>query len=384
MIHILTIVGARPQFVKAAVVSRLIRSPLYNGKMRETLVHTGQHYDANMSDVFFDEMRIPAPDVNLGIGGGTHGKMTGEMLAGIEQLILERRPDIVLVYGDTNSTLAGALAASKLHVRVAHVEAGLRSYDKGMPEEQNRVVADHLSTWLLCPTRTAVENLAAEGIPEASRPASNAAGGTAIVGLVSPNAPLVTESGDVMLDASLYYRELGAKRPDADRISARLALDAPYRLLTLHRAENTDDQNRLTSIVRALNETSDRAIIFPVHPRTRKALASCGLSFAPHVRLVEPVGFFDMIDLEAGASCIITDSGGVQKEAYFFGVPCVTLRDTTEWVETIHSGWNRLAGADTDTIREAIESARPGRTGQPLYGSGHAGERILDTILETA
>lgn len=386
MINILTVVGARPQFVKAAVISRLIRSAGYRDRVSEILVHTGQHYDSNMSDVFFDEMKIPSPDVNLGIGGGTHGKMTGDMLAGLEALIMERKPNLVLVYGDTNSTLAGALAASKLHVRVAHVEAGLRSYDKSMPEEQNRVIADHLSTWLFCPTRTAVENLAHEGIPGAQ--ADGRGVGSDVVRppaiKASANVPLVIESGDVMLDASLYYRELGRNRPEAEKARARLGINGPYRLLTLHRAENTDDQARLSSIVKALNAASDQTIVFPVHPRTRKALASQGLVFAPHVRLVEPVGYFDMIDLESSASCIITDSGGVQKEAYFFGVPCVTLRDSTEWVETIETGWNRLAGADVEAIGEVIRRATPGREGLSLYGDGDAGRKILDKLLETA
>ena len=375
MTTILTVIGARPQFIKAAVLSRLIRSESFSGRVAEILVHTGQHYDENMSEVFFREMRIPAPDVNLGIGGGSHGAMTGEMLAGIEALVLERKPDIVLVYGDTNSTLAGALAASKLHVPVAHVEAGLRSYDKAMPEEQNRVLADHLSTWLLCPTDTAIANLAREGIPPKDGGAQGHGHGP------SADRPFVANVGDIMLDASLFYRGLAATRPEAERLLPKLGLPGGFRLLTLHRAENTDDRSRLAAIVAAINEASDQPVVFPVHPRTRKRLEAEGLAFASHVRTVDPVGFLDMIDLEASSSCIVTDSGGVQKEAFFFGKPCVTLRDSTEWVETVESGWNRLAGADRGAILAALSSAAPGRAGTSPYGRGRAGEAILASLL---
>lgn len=369
--NIMTIVGARPQFVKAAVISRLIRSVEYSGKVSEILVHTGQHYDRNMSEIFFEEMKIPAPDINLGVGGGSHGAMTGTMLAGLESLMIERKPDIVMVYGDTNSTLAGALAASKLHLRIAHVEAGLRSYDKEMPEEQNRILTDHVSSWLLCPTKTAVDNLLKEGLCDSGKNAS-------------ANTPRIMETGDVMLDASLYYKALSGKRKEDDRILTKIKLAGSYRLLTLHRAENTDNLNRLSAIVDALNAASDCEIVFPIHPRTRKSLLEAGLKLADHIRLIEPVGFLDMLDLESSASCILTDSGGVQKEAYFFRVPCITLRDTTEWVETVESGWNHLAGADSVAIGEAIKHAVPGREGEPLYGDGNAGAKILDTILETA
>jgi UDP-GlcNAc3NAcA epimerase len=371
MTSILTVVGARPQFIKAAVLSRLIRSERWAGRVRETLVHTGQHYDDNMSEVFFREMVIPSPDANLGLGGGSHGKMTGEMLERIEALILEREPDIVLVYGDTDSTLAGALAASKLRVPVAHVEAGLRSFDKGMPEEQNRIVADHLSAWLLCPTPEAVTNLGREGIsdraPRGARP--------------SADMQRVAAIGDVMLDASLFYRGIAAARPEAERALGRLGIRGPFALLTLHRAENTDDPARLSSIVSALNRVKDLSIVFPIHPRTRKALAAAGLALAPQVRTIDPVGYLDMIELEAACSCIVTDSGGVQKEAYFFRKPCITLRDSTEWVETVRTGWNRLAGADEERILEALRSAEPGAEGEPLYGRGEAGEEALEALL---
>lgn len=368
MIHILTVVGARPQFVKAAVVSRLIRSEIWKGRFFETLVHTGQHYDDNMSEVFFREMRIPEPDVNLGVGGGNHGEMTGHMLEGLECLLLERKPDVVLVYGDTNSTLAGVLAASKLLVPVAHVEAGLRSWNKRMPEEQNRIVADHLSTWLLCPTDRAVENLRAEGMPD---------------GGAEPSAdnPRVSKVGDVMYDASLFYRDLAVGRSDCDRGLARLGLTSPFRLLTLHRAENTDDKARLASILEAIRRADDQPVVFPLHPRTRKVLDDYGFALPPHVLAIDPVGYLDMLELERECSCVVTDSGGMQKEAYFFGKPCVTLRDQTEWTETVDSGWNRLVGADTGRILDAL-SAEPLSGPRPeYYGTGNAGERVLKELL---
>ncbi len=368
MIHILTVIGARPQFVKAAVVSRLIRSEPWSAKFSETLVHTGQHYDENMSEVFFREMRIPEPDVNLGIGGGSHGAMTGRMLAGLEETILERKPDIVLVYGDTDSTLAGALAASKVLVPVAHAEAGLRSYNKRMPEEQNRVAADHLSTWLLCPTDAAISNLAREGMTRGSP------------GRPSMDRPRVAKTGDVMYDASLFYRDIAFSRPEAERARARLGLEGPFRLLTLHRAENTDDRARLASILEALGRADDLPILFPLHPRTRKMLGVFGLDLPPNVRAVEPVGFLDMLDLEQSCTGIVTDSGGVQKEAYFFGKPCVTLREQTEWTETVDAGWNRIVGADPEAILAALAAEPPSGPRPELYGAGDAGERILGEL----
>ena len=368
MIHVLTVIGARPQFVKAAVVSRLVRSPAWAGRIRETLVHTGQHYDDSMSDVFFREMRIPEPDVNLGVGGGSHGAMTGAMLAGLERLVVERKPDLVLVYGDTNSTLAGALAASKLHVPVAHVEAGLRSRDKRMPEEQNRIVADHLSAWLLCPTDAAIRNLAAEGIRDAAGRGDSP----------TSDAQRVANVGDVMYDASLYYRRIAAERPASERALARLGLEpGGFRLLTLHRAENTDDCVRLAGILDGLGAAGSLPILFPVHPRTAKALANADLSLPSSVQAVEPVGFLDMLELEESCASVVTDSGGVQKEAYFFGKPCVTLRDSTEWVETVESGWNRLAGADPAAIAAAMAAPAPSGARPLLYGDGDAGSAIL-------
>jgi UDP-GlcNAc3NAcA epimerase len=369
MKKILTVVGARPQFIKAAVISRLLRSDAWKGLATERLVHTGQHYDVNMSEIFFAEMCIPKADVNLGIGGGGHGAMTGEMLARLEMELQSYRPDIVMIYGDTNSTLAGALAASKLHIPVAHIEAGLRSRDKGMPEEQNRLVADHVSTWLLCPTEAALANLKHEGIVNC------------VACAPSSDYPRVAKVGDVMLDASLFYRGVAASRPQAERLLPKLGLQGSFRLLTLHRAENTDDTARLAGIFKALNKADELPIVFPVHPRTRKMLEAATIEVGKHIRMLDPVGYLDMLDLEASCERVITDSGGVQKEAYFFGKPCLTLRDTTEWIETVESGWNQLVGAEPEAIARALESPIPKGERAPHYGSGDAGTRILETIL---
>jgi UDP-GlcNAc3NAcA epimerase len=338
------------------VVSRLIRGP-YSRKLEEVLVHTGQHYDANMSEIFFTQMRISPPDVNLGIGSSTHGRQTGEMLAGIEEVLMRERPDCVLVYGDTNTTLAGALAAAKLNIPVAHVEAGLRSFERTMPEEKNRIVADHLSSILFCPTPVAVMNLRNEGITE----------GVRIV-------------GDIMYDASLFYR--GLLETGEARASLGFRLPQEFYLLTLHRAENTDDPQRLRGIVEALNSLNGLEGVFPIHPRTRKALAHQKLRLAGHVRLIEPVGFFEMLELERRCRFVVTDSGGVQKEAYFFGKPCITLRDQTEWTETVESGWNVLTGANRERIREAFAGVPLPAERPDLYGDGNSGARILDTLVE--
>ncbi len=351
---LVTVIGARPQFIKAAVLSRLIREA-YADRLDEYLVHTGQHYDHSMSDIFFEQMRIPRPDRNLEIGSASHGRQTGEMLAAVEETLLSRRPDWVLVYGDTNSTLAGALAASKLDIPVAHVEAGLRSFARTMPEEQNRVLTDHLASLLYCPTDTAVGNLAAEGIRTG-----------------------VHQVGDVMLDASLFYRRLleeGAVRP-----ALPVELPRDFYLLTLHRAENTDDPARLRAIVSALNDLPGYPGIFPVHPRTRKAIARTGLELRPHVRVIEPVGFFEMLHLEDRCRFIVTDSGGVQKEAFFCGKPCITLRDQTEWVETVESGWNTLTGANRETIRQAFVDLKIPAIRPSFYGGGDAGQKMLDLL----
>lgn len=364
MIKLVTVVGARPQFIKAAVISRLIRNGRFQGAVSEFLVHTGQHYDPNMSGIFFEEMDIPQPDLNLSVGSGTHGRMTGAMLAELEQVLLEQRPDLMLVYGDTNSTLAGALAASKLKIPVAHVEAGLRSFMMAMPEEQNRRITDHLATYLFCPTQTGLDNLRREGIAPGApaRP--------------SMDDKFVSLVGDIMLDASLHYR---------DRTPARLeGLPEDFYLLTLHRAENTDEPARLAAIVNAVNRRDDLQAVCPLHPRTRLAMEQQGLAFKPHVRVLPPVGYLDMLALESACRFVATDSGGVQKEAYFFRRPCITLREATEWVELVDCGWNRLAGADEEAICSALGAPPSPGTYDFLYGSGRSGEAILDTLLAHA
>jgi UDP-GlcNAc3NAcA epimerase len=343
---VVSVVGARPQFIKAAPVSRQLRR-----RHGEVLLHTGQHYDRGMSQVFFDELDIPSPDVNLGIGSAHHGRQTGQMLGGIEAVLLEEQPDWALVYGDTNSTLAGALAAAKLHIPVAHVEAGLRSFNRRMPEEINRVLTDHVADLLFCPTQTAVDNLAAEGI-----------------------ASGVHHVGDVMCDAVLHNGALAAAR---SRILEALGLQpGTYLLATLHRPRNTDDPNRLRAIIEAFGSVGD-PIVFPVHPRTRKAIRAQAQRVPRNVCLREPVGYLDMLQLERQARAILTDSGGVQKEAYLVGVPCVTLREETEWVETVQTGWNRLVGADGDEIVAAVRDIQVPDERPPLFGDGRAAERIV-------
>lgn len=359
---IVTIVGARPQFIKAAAISRVIRELRRiqgASALVERIVHTGQHYDRNMSEVFFEEMDIPKPDYNLEIAGGSHGQMTGRMLEAVEAVLLQERPDWVLIYGDTNSTLAGALAAAKLHIPVAHVEAGLRSFNMRMPEEVNRILSDRISTLLLCPTSTAVNNLHAEGVRKG-----------------------VHDVGDVMYDVSLFYRDLAVQRSP---ILKDLGVgEGRYVLATCHRAENTDDPARLRGIVEALAAIARRApVVLPLHPRTRKLLVEQGLSEKlGAVKVVDPVSFLDMVRLEQSAQAIVTDSGGVQKEAYFFGVPCLTTRDETEWVETVESGWNRLVGADADKIAAAYAALQRPAARPLLYGDGHAADRIVALLRQ--
>lgn len=345
--HIVTIVGARPQFIKAAAISRVLRQ-----RHREVLVHTGQHYDASMSDVFFRELDIPAPDVNLAVGSASHGAQTGAMLAKIEAVLLAERPDWVLVYGDTNSTLAGALAAAKLHIPVAHVEAGLRSFNRAMPEEINRILTDHVSDLLLCPSQTAVDNLAREGITRG-----------------------VTLVGDVMADVL----RLAVERADTALPDIPGVVSGAYALATVHRAENTDDATRLRGILTGLS-LLHMPVIFPVHPRAQRAIATIGWTPPDHVHLIEPVGYLSMVALMRSARVILTDSGGVQKEAYWLGVPCVTLRDETEWVETVMHGWNTLVGADSERIVAAARQPSPSAPRLPLYGDGHAAERCVAAL----
>lgn len=344
-----TIIGARPQFIKAAVVSRAFREQ--RPDVREVLIHTGQHYDANMSEVFFEELDIPRPDYNLGIGGGTHGRNTGRMIEGIEAVLLEEQPDWVLVYGDTDSTLAGALAAVKLHVPVAHVEAGLRSFNRRMPEEINRVLTDHAANLLFTPTETATRNLADEGI----------------------RGEKVQQVGDVMYDAALYYAERAEQR---SLILERLGLRAKeYILATVHRAENTDDPERIRNILEGF-AGAPHPVVWPLHPRTRQRLEAFGLALPETVRVIDPVGYLDMVMLERHAALIATDSGGVQKEAYFYSTPCLTLREETEWVGLIETGANRLVGTDPAAIRQGLENPPDAWRDAVLYGRGDAGQRI--------
>lgn len=355
MVKVVTVIGARPQFIKAAPVCQALRAAGHT----EYLVHTGQHYDYGMSQVFFDELGIPQPDINLAVGSGSHGRQTGEMLIRLEEVLLARRPDWTLVYGDTNSTLAAALAAVKLRIPVAHVEAGLRSFNREMPEEHNRVLTDHIADLLFCPTETAVNNLRNEGIVRG-------------VHLV----------GDTMYDAVLRFAEAAQRR---STILARLGLRPKgYLLATVHRPYNTDDPASLRSILAAFAEIEE-PIIFPVHPRTRKQIAELGLAHedgpAANPRMIEPVGYLDMLALEQNARMILTDSGGIQKEACWLGVPCITLRSETEWVETVAAGWNVVVGADRERIVAAVRGFVP-PAGRPLvYGDGRAAAQIV-TILE--
>jgi UDP-GlcNAc3NAcA epimerase len=348
-VKLVSIVGARPQFIKAAAVSRALRK-----RHHEVLVHTGQHYDYEMSGIFFEGLEIPRPDVNLGVGSGSHGAQTAAMLKGVEDVLLDERPGYVLVYGDTNSTLAGALAASKLSIPVAHVEAGLRSFNRSMPEEINRLVADHLSELLLCPSDTAVRNLAAEGITQ--------------------NAHLV---GDVMLDVLNWAKQRLSETP---KILQQLSLvRRRYILATVHRSENTDNLTRLAQILRAFNSLNE-PVIFPVHPRTQKAITETGFIVKSNVRLIDPVGYMDMMALARSARMVLTDSGGLQKEAYWLGVPCVTMRAETEWVETVQAGWNTLVGSDSERIIEAVRSFTPNGTHPALYGDGTASVNCVDLL----
>lgn len=346
---IITVLGARPQFIKAAAVSNKLRT-----KHEEKIIHTGQHYDENMSKIFFDELQIPKPDFNLNVGSGNHGKQTGSMLEKIEEIYEIERPDLVLVYGDTNSTLAGALAASKLLIPVAHVEAGLRSFNKAMPEEQNRILTDHLSTLLFTPTATADENLRREGIANG-----------------------VHNAGDVMYDAIINFGRLADEK---SKILHTLTIGSgEYSLVTIHRAENTNDIDRLRSIIGALNE-SDEWIVLPLHPRTRKFLESYGLSFGSKIQLIDPVGYLDMLQLEKNCAKIVTDSGGIQKEAFFMGKPCITMRDETEWIETVQNGWNKIVGADQSKILESIKSFQPTQQRLAHFGDGNASGKIVELI----
>ncbi len=360
MKKILTVVGARPQFIKASVVSRSFSR---SGVLDEILLHTGQHFDANMSDVFFSELSLPVPRHNLGVHGGRHGSMTGQMLGAIEEVLVKEQPDAVLVYGDTNSTLAGALAAAKMHIPVAHVEAGLRSFNMHMPEEINRILTDRISTWLFTPTEAAMQHLRTEG--------------------VSPDS--IIPVGDVMYDVALHF---GARVKPSGGIMDRLDLaSGGYILATVHRAENTDDLARLTVIVATMEKAAAKLrVVWPLHPRTRDILQRIGLLDSlskAGVHLIDPVGYLDMVQLEKYAALVVTDSGGVQKEAYFFQVPCVTMRNETEWVELVEAGWNRLSPPDdADAVTAAINDALGTRGREvELYGRGDAADKIAERLV---
>ena len=355
---IITIIGARPQFVKAAMVSRAIinHNRKNNPPVEEYLLHTGQHYDETMSDVFFEQLEIPRPTWLLECGGGSHAEMTARMLIEIEKVLQENRPDYVLVYGDTNSTLAGALAAAKLHIPVIHVEAGMRSFNRQMPEEINRILTDHLSKYLFCPTQVAIRNLRNEGITEG-----------------------VFHAGDVMYDAALTFGKIAEQ---TSTILSSLQLDTKqYYLCTVHRAENTDNQERLSQIMEALIEIArpDCPVIMPLHPRTKKYMDSLQIETTKSFRIIKPVDYLDMIKLEKHAKTILTDSGGVQKEAYFHRTPCITLRDETEWVETVAAGRNQLAGYRKESILACLKNNLQ-QTDIEEYGDGHAADKIIQML----
>lgn len=349
---IITIIGARPQFIKAAPFSREIRK-----EHTELIIHTGQHYDKNMSQIFFDELDIPEPDYNLGIGSGDHGQQTGQMLMEIENVLLKEKPDYLLVYGDTNSTLAGALAASKLHIPVIHIEAGLRSFNKKMPEEINRIMTDHVSSYLFCPTDTAVENLENENI--------------------NTN---VLNVGDIMYDAVLFNKDIAEEKSD---ILKTTGLNKKgYHLITVHRAENTDSKEKLENILYSFAQINDTKV-WPMHPRTKSKIKEFGFNVEeiPNLIVIEPVGYLDMLKLVSNAKKLITDSGGVQKEAYFMEVPCITLREQTEWVETLKDNANILTGTDPELIVKSIKKDVAPKY-YPLFGEGNTARKIVD-ILES-
>lgn len=350
--RIMTVVGARPQFVKAAVLSRAFKQ--HRPDVEEILVHTGQHYDANMSDVFFRELEIPRPEYNLEVGGGPHGQNTGRMLERIEQLSMDLKPDWLMVYGDTDSTLAGALAAAKLHVPIVHVEAGLRSFNRRMPEEINRVLTDHLSEVLFAPTASAKKNLVREGI----------------------RTEKIHVFGDVMYDAAKFY----VSRARAPDWAAKLGIGSgSFALCTIHRAENTNDSDVLERILRGLGQSQAR-IVLPLHPRTRKRVDELGIAWPSNLAVVDPVGYLEMVWLEANCTIVLTDSGGVQKEAYIHGKPCITLREETEWTELVDSGWNHLAGSDSKEIARLVESVFVPKLRPDFYGDGNAAKLMVAAI----
>lgn len=355
MQKILTVIGARPQFIKASVVSREIKQ---TEGVKEILLHTGQHFDENMSDIFFNQLDISRPDIQLNVNGGTHGEMTGKMLIEIEQALIAHNPDWVLVYGDTNSTLAGALAAAKLHIPVAHVEAGLRSFNMNMPEEINRILTDQISDILFCPTNAAMKNLKSAGFGDM--------------------AARILQVGDVMQDSALLFAEKAI--PPSEE------LPDEFVLVTMHRAENTDSPERLCNIVAAINEVHQniKPVVLPLHPRTKSLISKQGLTLNAHV--IDPVGYLEMVWLLDKCQLVLTDSGGVQKEAFFFGKACVTMRDQTEWVELVELGVNELVGADVDKIIFAVKNnvGRKVVDAEKLYGGGQAAKRIVEELVSSA
>jgi UDP-GlcNAc3NAcA epimerase len=377
MIKILTVIGARPQIIKAAALSRAIKNH-FAGKIEEKIVHTGQHYDENMSQVFFDEMGIPVPHYNLNVGSGSHGAQTAAMITGIEKILLEEKPNALVLYGDTNSTLAGAVSASKIHVPVVHIEAGLRSFNKSMPEEINRILCDHVSTLLFSPTKAGFEHLVKEGIAKANNPAK-----------ASADAPAVYHCGDIMYDNSLYFATIAESKTD---IMKREKLEnGNFFLATVHRDNNTDVSSRLHAIFKAfdtLTKNTNQPLILPLHPRTKKNIASHQevqqiIDRNPLIRIIAPASFFEMVVLEKNSRMVITDSGGVQKEAFFFNKPCVILRPETEWVELVQCGSAILADADEKRITSAAGNLLTAKLQFPsLFGDGHAAEFMCNKMLE--
>ncbi len=382
MLKIFTIVGARPQIIKSAAISRQVKTT-FKGQIQETIIHTGQHYDENMSQVFFDEMEIPKPDFNLNIGSGTHGSQTARMIEGIEKLLLEHNPDALVIYGDTNSTLAGAIAASKIHVPVVHIEAGLRSFNKSMPEEINRILADNVSTLLFSPTKTGYTNLLIEGFEDTEKTGRKK---------FDKDHPGIFHCGDVMYDNTLYFSEIAEKRSKALEQNNLVADN--FVLVTIHRDSNTDNPERLSAILEALNEISveqNIEMVLPLHPRTLKMLNGevysgiyKTLKENPKIKIIPPASFFDMIVLEKNAKLIITDSGGVQKEAYFFKKPSIVLRPETEWKEIAENGAAIIADADKQKIKSAYEyfSSKKDLNFPAVFGDGKAAEFICQKMLE--
>ena len=374
---IVTIIGARPQIIKAAALSRAIKMQ-YSDRVQEVIVHTGQHYDDNMSQVFFEELGIPRPDYNLHVGSASHGVQTAKMIEGIERILLDERPDAIVLYGDTNSTLAGAVAASKLHITVVHIEAGLRSFNKSMPEEINRIVCDHCSTLLFTPTQAGFDNLVREGFPTNNE------------GPYTIDNPKVYHCGDIMYDNSRYFSTIADEK--VDLLGSLGLTETPYVLATLHRDGNTDDPQRLQAILDAFLELSESIpLVLPMHPRTRKMVALLEdrskterLMKDDRIKIIEPVSFLEMTQLEKHAQLIVTDSGGVQKESYFFQKPCVIMRPETEWVEIVETGAATLADADTATILKAAQQylKQPPASFPTIFGDGHAAEFMLQKMIE--